>query len=157
MADVREAVLARLEAIVKALPGYALVERNLTLLPDAAALFPAVSIEDGPEDPIDDEDALRLRLAPQPRLMLMAPSIDVYEFATPETQGVVMAGHRRAIVAAVAGDAGLAALVPQDLRAYAGCVPGSALHGKGVVRGLSLRFVFVYFLKYEHLAPEVSS
>ena len=147
MADRREMILARLEAIAQSFDGFTTVGRNLVDLPDDA--LPALVVVDGDEETIDDAEGVAKRPPAQHRLMQMRPEIVAILIGAPEALGPDLQGLRAKMVSAVLSDTTLksASYVLHERMTYEGCETQGGVTGRGVVCGMRMNFTFTYLFR----------
>lgn len=107
MADVREAILARLLAVINEVEGFKTVSRNVDVLDDDT--LPAISLIDGDEARVDQNPSMRSSMRPNapqlPQLMEMSPVLLFASGArTPEELGIDLSLLRKRVVKAVLFD-----------------------------------------------------
>lgn len=144
-ADVREAILARLQVLFAGIVGTDHAFRNRLNIPDE--LLPAISVLDGDETP-DDSGYGRGRPANGPLVMYLRP--EIYGFvdanAADSEVGPAVSALRAAILKAVLNDSTLLGLCKDaDIR-YEGFSSGLA-GGRSLEGELGLALCFVYVLR----------
>jgi hypothetical protein len=150
MADKREAILARLEAIV-AVDGFTTTGRNLADLEDED--LPALVVADGDEE-AEETDAGGSKLpALRPRIMVMAPAIAAVLIGKPEDLGPLASELRARLIDAVANDATLQGLCLNKRMSYEGCKTQALKGGRGAMLAMSLMFTFTYVFRPQDLGP----
>lgn len=141
MADKREQILARLETVLTALPGYKVVTRNAQNLPEQVR--PAIVILDS------DEEVLQHSASPSARaitMVKMTPQIFVLDDGRSTEIGTTMNAHRAAVIKAVATDTELRTLCGTNGSVqYESCITGLA-SGRSLEGEMGVYFSFVYHL-----------
>jgi hypothetical protein len=142
-ADVREAILARLQVLFAGIVGASHSFRNRLSIPDA--LLPAISVLDGDETP-DDSGYGKGRPANGPIVMYLRP--EIYGFVDGEDSevGPNVSALRASMLKAVLNDSTLLGLcLNGDIR-YEGFSSGLA-NGRSLEGELGLALCFVYVLR----------
>lgn len=145
MADVREAILARLRTLAAAVPGVVAAKRNATEL--SAELRPGVVVNDGDEQALKGEFT-HGKPSTAPRRMALTPEVWILLGDTPEEVGTSLSGFRSALVKAILTDATLDGLTTS--MEYHGLQTSNrrGLDMNGTTR---LNFIFNYILKPDEL------
>lgn len=143
MADKREAILARLQVIAKAVRGVVSAVRNMHGLSDTQR--PAIVVLDG-DEAADDGDP-RNRPTNAYRIVDMTPEIYILLGAAPEDVGADINLLRARLVKAILTDTTLRELTFQDegIR-YEGCVTALA-SGRTMEGEMAVNFTFTYVLR----------
>lgn len=148
-ADVREAILARLLVLFKAIVGADKAFRNRLRIPDE--LLPAITVLDGDETP-DDSSYGRGRPANGPLIVTMRP--EIYAFTDSdqddESLGAGLNALRAQIMKAVLNDETLLGLCKDGDIRYEGFSTGLA-QGRSLEGELGIAFAFVYVLRPKSL------
>lgn len=143
--DVREAILARMLAVLQGIPGEDDVARNSTVDDDGASLQ-RISLLDGAEDIVPDE-GLANRPALAQRLMRMYPLTLVGSAAKAKDVGSSISSRRAKIIQAIEGDSTLAGLTYKGKGGrYVGIENTLAL-GILTFDQAALKFEFTYLLR----------
>ncbi|WP_375782912.1 hypothetical protein ACE10Z_23650 [Bradyrhizobium sp. Pha-3] len=156
--DRREAILVQLLAIATAAPGVTTAARNRLAPTDDES--PSIIIYDGDEMVLESSDApgeIR-RPARKPRVVPMAPTIEVLLGASPANAGTVINGIRKYLIKTIIQDETLASLVVSDMTSppmargihYLGCTFGAGL-GRSLQADMVLNFAFTYVLNIDEL------
>lgn len=158
MTDRREAILVQLLAIATAVPGVKTAARNRLAPSDAES--PSIIIYDGDEQVLDTSDTPGeiKRPASKPRIVPMAPTIEVLLGAPPENAGTLINAIRAYLIKTIIRDETLASLVVSDMGSppmargihYLGCDFGAGL-GRSLQADMILNFAFTYILNIDEL------
>lgn len=149
MTDRREAILAQLLAIARAVPGVNLAARN-KLSPNDTDL-PAIIIYDG-DEVSSDADPDGTRPANAPRRITMQPAIEIAFGDHPEDIGTSINVMRAALIKAICTDTTLIGLaLDRNGIRYLGCVSGGAGLGRSQEATMLLNFAFTYALRPDEL------
>jgi hypothetical protein len=142
VADLREAILARLAVVLGGVEGVKAVGRNVLDVPGIAR--PALILHDGSEEFFDKPDQERRSRAQR---MELTPAIFVLVGADAVNVGSLLNTYRARVVPAVLGDAELSLLVNRngEIR-YHGCERHPATPESKEGR-LELTFVFTYVFR----------
>lgn len=123
MADVREAILARIMEVIADVDGIETASRNLDELDDAK--LPAIILYDGDEEAAENLRARGLA----PNVMNMLPAIVLSLGDVPENVGTTANGWRAKLLSGLLGDAQIVALC--------GKIPNAGIHYLGCVTSLN--------------------
>lgn len=136
----REEILARIFAVIQALPGLAHVARNDVDIPESR--LPAVVVIDGNETA--DEGAFNRGRPPHgPNLIAMTPMVYVEASAEAGAVGTVLNGIRESVLSALRSDATLLNLLhAKDIR-YEGCQVALE-SGKNTIGEMLIEFSLTY-------------
>lgn len=144
MADVREDILARLEAIAGGIVGIATVVRNASSIDDLD--LPAIVVMDADEQVMEGEPATgKPNYAPVK--VIMTPEILIKVSGRPEDVGGDLNDFRAALIKAVLEDTTLAALATNGGRVkYLGCSTQLGV-GRAQVGEMAVAFGITYVLR----------
>jgi hypothetical protein len=160
MTDRREAILAQLLVIATAAPGVTTAARNRMTPTDQES--PSIIIYDGDEEVMETSDRpgeIR-RPAAKPRIVAMAPTIEVSLGASAATAGTLVNAIRAYLFKTIIQDPTLAGLVIGDTATptniargihYLGATMGSDL-GRSLQANMVLNFAFTYVLSLDDFA-----
>jgi hypothetical protein len=146
MSDVREAILARLLAVLDTVEGFRTIARNVDHFDDMP--LPAVSLIDGDED-ADPSDPTRSRTAiAEVRRVRMTPQIHMACADKAEDVGTSVSTLRLAVINAVLSDAELLALTinGRSIR-YDGLTTPRTESGRMAIGQAVLRFTLAYLFR----------
>lgn len=149
MSDVREDILARLEAVLKGVPGYGLtVQRNPLDVPESARPFAALF--DGDEE-VDRAGANQQPARAAALVMTMRPGLYLVDRKSNGAVGQAVNALRAAVIKAVMADVPLASLTYNGTGvSYEGCATSLA-RGRSIEADIDLRFAFTYRLRPDQL------
>lgn len=144
--DVREAILSRLEVLLK-LPGVDQVVRNVDIADDAGADAGKriISILEGDEVTSDQEPTNRPATTPQ--TVHMHPQILLTNFNTSEKVGPGLSAMRGAVIKAIATDS---VLIAKTIKKRGGVYMGmesDLAFSRSMLGNVALKFQFTYLLR----------
>ena len=149
MADVREAILARILAIVSAIDGVQTAERNRIAFDDTQ--LPAVGVLEGDEEVAPNSLGRAARASGRPYIVTATPQVFVRVGGPSEDIGTDLNTLRAAIIRALLDDAQLNDLAADDGGIqYAGMQ--STLHAaRSMVAATAMVFVIKYLIYPDRL------
>ncbi|RUW73684.1 hypothetical protein [Mesorhizobium sp. M2A.F.Ca.ET.067.02.1.1] len=142
--DRREAILARLLELAKAVDDTVEARRNESGLPDTQKY---VVLFDGDEQAVGDIPGRRSATEPPPQIMEMTPEVQFRLAKNAKDVGTALNALRIKLIAAVATDQ---ALLDLTVRGNGIRVTGSATvaeRGRSVEGGIGVAFTFAYVLR----------
>lgn len=149
MADVREAILARLLVLMGGIAGIGEVSRNVLAGDDAAGTPKQITVLEG--DEIASEYDPAARPATAPRVVHMHPQILLSNFAGTADVGPGLSAMRAAIVKAIATDATLVGLTLNNRGGRYIGMESDLAFARAMLGQMAMKFEFTYVLRPDQL------
>lgn len=152
MADTREAIMARLVALMGDITGVDEVARNVLMSDDEEDRRKRIVVLEGDET-IDEEDLARTGNRPATALtiMHMQPQIMLQNFAASSVVGSGLSAMRAAIIKKIATDSTLIALTVKGRGGIYLGMGSDLAFGREMAGETSLKFQFTYVLRPDDL------